>query len=81
MSAKESSARLKLNLQVAFVNKNLFQAVSSMNSSQIGKALPVKTSKPNIVTFVYFGNSLFDYMYLRNFFVCYGSKKGKRFCS
>ena len=33
--------------------------VSSINSSQTDKALPVKTFKPNFVTvFVYFGNSL-----------------------
>ena len=34
-----------------------------MNSSQKDKALPVKTSKANFVTFfVYFGNSLLDYL-------------------
>ena len=38
----------------------------------------LKTSKPNFVTFfVYFGNSLFDY--LRNFFACYGNKPGSHF--
>ena len=40
-----------------------FSPVSSINSSQTDQALPVKTSKPNFVTFfVYFGNSLFDYL-------------------
>ena len=49
-----------------------------VNSSQKDKALPVKTSKPNFVTFfVYFGNSLLDYLW--NFFVCYGSKPGSHF--
>ena len=39
-----------------------FSPVPSINSSQTGIALPVKTSKPNFVTFfVYFGNSAFDY--------------------
>ena len=37
-----------------------FSPVLSINSSQKDEALPVKTSKPNFVTFVYFGNSLFD---------------------
>ena len=49
-----------------------------MNSSQTDKALLVKTTKPNFVTFfVYFGNSLFDYLW--NFFVYYGSKPGGHF--
>ena len=55
-----------------------FSAVSSINSNQKDKALPVKTSKPNFVTFfVYFGNSLLGYFW--NFFVCYGSKPGSHF--
>ena len=55
-----------------------FSPVSSINSSQTVKALPVTTSKPNFVTFfVYFGNSLFDYLW--NFFVCYGIKTGSHF--
>ena len=38
-----------------------FSWVLSTNSSKKDKALPVKTSKPNFVTFfVYFGNSLLD---------------------
>ena len=49
-----------------------------MNSSQTDKALPVKTSKPNLLTFfVYFGNSLFDYLW--SFFVSYSSKPGSHF--
>ena len=41
-----------------------FSPVSSINSSQTDiSQLPVKTSKPNFVTFfVYFGNSLFEYL-------------------
>ena len=40
-----------------------FSSVSSINSNQTDKALPVKASKPNLVTFfLYFGNSLFDYL-------------------
>ena len=51
---------------------------SSINWSQTDKALPVKTSKPTFVTFfVYFGNSLFNYLW--NFFVCYRSKSGNHF--
>ena len=49
--------------------------VSSINLSQTDKALPVKTSEPNFVTF--FRSSLFDYLW--NFFVCYGSKAGSHF--
>ena len=38
-----------------------FPPVSSLNSSQKDKDLPVKTFKPNFVTFfMYFGNSLLD---------------------
>ena len=49
-----------------------------INSSEKDNALPVKTSKPNFVTFfVYFVNSLLDYLW--NFFVCYGSKPGSHF--
>ena len=52
-----------------------FSPVSSLNSSQTDKHIPVKTSQPNFVTFfVCFGNSLFDYLWI--FFVCYGSKPG-----
>ena len=55
-----------------------FSPVSSANSSQTDKALPVKTFKPNFVTFfVYFGNGSFDYLW--NFFICYGSKPGRHF--
>ena len=51
-----------------------FSSVSSINSNQTDKALPVKASKPNLVTFfLYFGNSLFDYLW--NFFVRYGGKR------
>ena len=49
--------------------------VSSINLSQTDKALPVKTSEPNFVTF--FRSSLFDYLW--NFFVCYGSKAWSHF--
>ena len=43
-----------------YINEKRFLLVSSINSSQTDKALPVKTSKPNFLTFfVYFGNSLF----------------------
>ena len=65
-STKSSNARHKT-----------FSPVSSINSSKKDKALPVKTSKPNFVTFMYFGNSLLDYLW--NFFVCYGSKPGSHF--
>ena len=55
-----------------------FSSVSSINSNQTDKALPVKASKPNLVTFfLYFGNSLFDYLW--NFFVRYGGKTGNHF--
>ena len=55
-----------------------FSTVSSINLSKTDKALPIKSSKPNFLTcFVYFGNSLFDYLW--NFFVCYGSKPGSHF--
>ena len=55
-----------------------FSPVSSINSTQTDKALPVKTSKPNCVTFlVYFGKSFFDCLW--NFFVFYGSKPGSQF--
>ena len=68
---------------ICICKQKTFSPVSSINSSQTDKALPVKTSKPNFVTFfVYFGNSLFDF--LGNVFVCYGSKSdqtGKPFCS
>ena len=50
-STKSSNARHKT-----------FSPVSSINSSKKDKALPVKTSKPNFVTFMYFGNSLLDYL-------------------
>ena len=54
-STKQSNARLKLNLQ------KTFSPVLSINSCKKDKALPVKTSNPNFVTFsVYFGNSLLD---------------------
>ena len=52
-----------------------FSPVSSINLSQTDKALPLKISKPNLVTFfVYFGNILFDYLW--NFFVCYCNQPG-----
>ena len=55
-----------------------FSSVSSINSSQTDKALPIKTSKSNFATFsAYLENSLFDYLW--NFFVCYGSKRGSHF--
>ena len=58
---------------ICIVNRKLFyRSISSINSSLTDKTLPAKTSKPNFVTFVYFGNSLFDYLW--NFFVCYCSK-------
>ena len=61
-STKYSNTRLKLNF--AFVNKKkTFSPVSAINSRQKDKAPPVKTSKPNFVTFfVYFGNRLRDYL-------------------
>ena len=43
---------------ICICKQNTFSPVLSINSSQKDKALPVKTSKPNFVTFVYFGNSL-----------------------
>ena len=52
--------------------------LTPINSSQKDKALPVKTSTPNFVTFFgYFANSLYDYFW--NFFVCYGSKPETHF--
>ena len=56
-----------------------FSPVSSINSSQKDKGLPVKASTPNFVTFVYFENSLLDYWW--NFFVCLRQQTGKAFCS
>ena len=57
-STKQSNARLKLNLHC---KQKTFSPVLLRNSSQKDKALPVKTSTSNFVTFlVYFGNSLFD---------------------
>ena len=50
------------------------------NSYQKDKALPVKTSNPNFVTFfVYFGNSLLNWLW--NFFVCLRQQTRKAFCS
>ena len=44
---------------ICICKQKTFSPVLSINSSQKDKALPVKTSKPNFVTFfVYFGNSL-----------------------
>ena len=46
---------------ICICKQNTFSPVLSIKSSQKDKALPVKTSKPNFVTFfVYFGNSLLD---------------------
>ena len=46
---------------ICVCEQKTFSTVSSINSSQKDKALPVKTSKPNFVTFsMYFGNSLLD---------------------
>ena len=52
----------QVNLSLICICKQkTFSLVLSINSSQKGKALPVKTFKPNFVTFfVYFGNSLLD---------------------
>ena len=48
---------------ICICKQKTYSPVSSINSSQSDKDLPVKTSKPNFVTlFVYFGNSLFDYL-------------------
>ena len=58
-----------------------FSPVSLINSSQTDKALPVKASKPNFITFfVYFKNSMFDYLRLK--FLCLlRQQTGKPFCS
>ena len=57
-STKKSNARL-----ICICKQKPFPPVSSINSSQKDKALPVKTSKPNFVTFfVCFGNSSLDYL-------------------
>ena len=46
---------------ICICKQKTFSPVSSTNSSQTEKVLPVKTSKLTlIITFVYFGNSLFD---------------------
>ena len=52
----------QVNLSLICICKQkTFSQVLSINSSKKDKALPVKTSKPNFVTFsVYFGNSLLD---------------------
>ena len=78
MSAKKKVTQ-DLSLSLIYIRKQKnFPPVSSINSRQTDKAAPVKTSKPNFVTFfVYFGNSLFDYLW--NFFVCYGSKPESHF--
>ena len=48
---------------ICICKQKTFSLVSSINSSQTDKALPVKNFEPNFVTFfVYFGNSLFDYL-------------------
>ena len=63
---------------ICICKQTTFSLVSSIDSRQTDKALPVKTSKPNFVTFfVYFGNSLFDYLW--NVFDCYGSRRGSHF--
>ena len=54
-STKESNARLKLNLHLQ--TKKVFTGFIDKFESK-DKALPVKTTEPNFVTFfVYFGNS------------------------
>ena len=56
----------------------LTQDLSLICICQTDKALPVKTSKPNFLTFfLYFGNSLFDYLW--DFFVCCGNKPKSHF--
>ena len=45
---------------ICICKQKTFSPVSSTNSSQTEKVLPVKTSKPTFRTFVYFRNSLFD---------------------
>ena len=51
----------QVNLSLICICKQkTFSQVLSINSSQKDKSLPVKTSKPNFVTSVYFGNSLLD---------------------
>ena len=63
---------------ICICEQKAFLPVSSIKSSQTDKALPVKTSKSNFFTFfVYFRNNLFDYV--KNFFVCCGSKPGSHF--
>ena len=55
-------SKVTQDLSLIFIGKQkTFLWVLSINSSQKDKALPVKTSKPNFVTFfVYFRNSLLD---------------------
>ena len=53
------------NNMLEFLHKiqKTFSPVSSINRKTDISQLPVKTSKPNFVTFfVYFGNSLFEYL-------------------
>ena len=64
---------------ICICKEKTFSPVSSTNSSQTENVLPVKTSKLNFVTFMYFGNSLFDYLW--NFVVCYSSRPGNHIAS
>ena len=60
-SIKKSNAVARLKLNLHLQTKRLFHPLISINSSQKGKVLSVKASKPNFVAFfVYFGNSLLD---------------------
>ena len=77
--------RLNYMLSILCVRLTIKVKVGIPESFKVGWYPPkktgssyLKTSKPNFVTFfVYFGNSLFDY--LRNFFPCYGNKPGSHF--
>ena len=65
---------------ICICKQETYSPVSSINSSQTDKVLPVKISKPNFVTlFVYFGNSLFDY--LKNIYCLLRQETGKTFYS
>ena len=61
---------------ICICKQKTFPPVLSINSSQKDKALPVKTSKPNFVTFfMYFRNSLLRLV------VELRQQTGKAFCS
>ena len=62
---------------ICICKQKTFSPVLLINLSQKDKALPVKTSKPNFVTFfVYFWNSLLDYGCVISLFVTAANPEG-----